>query len=122
MSIFRPKQYYAQPIQDLHCRPYQLVELAISNVDDVVELLVELGAAFDMPKREAITRKDASLLVDWIAQAAAHLEKARAALSSLDELGPDHAPYVTMLRDLVDEIDVMVRARSTEVRTSRPSG
>lgn len=54
--------------------------------------------------------------------AAAHLEKARAALSSLDELGPDHAPYVAMLRDLVDEIDVMVRARSTEVRTSRPSG
>jgi hypothetical protein len=51
---------------------------------------------------------------------AAHLEKARAALSSLDELGPDHAPYVAMLRDLVDDIEAMVRSRSTGRRDTAP--
>jgi hypothetical protein len=54
------------------------------------------------------------------ADASTHLQKARAALSSLDRLGPDHAPYVAMLRGLVDEIDVMVQARSTVRRATAP--
>lgn len=49
-----------------------------------------------------------------------HLGKAGAALSSLDDLGPDHAPYVALLRGLVDDIGAMVRARSTERRATAP--
>ncbi len=52
--------------------------------------------------------------------AASHLEKACAALSSLDDLGPDHAPYVAMLRALVDDVEAMVRSRSTGRRDTAP--
>lgn len=54
------------------------------------------------------------------AAAAAHLARARDALSSFAALGPDHAPYVAMMRGLVDDIDAMVQSRSTGRRTTAP--
>ncbi|GAA2065069.1 hypothetical protein GCM10009722_28370 [Williamsia deligens] len=49
-----------------------------------------------------------------------HLSRARAALTSFGALGPEHAPYVAMMRDLVDDVDAMVRSRSTERRATAP--